>query len=564
MRQWVGGRIAHSGVAVVAGCLLFAGCGSSNSSSGQSGNGTPPSEGNSEPSSEKLYEKTPAATGPISEFTWDLPFGETASLDPAFSFDYSENSVLNNVCDTLLRQTPERTFEPALAEKVTHPSPLVWEYTIRKGVKYFDGDELKPSDVVFNLKRMTDPELGSYYYSSFAAQITSVKQTAFDVVTVKTEKPNTLINEMMSTGMGTIVEPKSIEEGKKFGTPQGSLECTGPFELQSWNPGSDITLVKNPNYWDKALQPKADKVKFLFISDRTALANALISGEVDGTYEAPLTAIDRLRESGVGKLYLGYSTQGISVSPFGNPVTSNPKIREAIYAVIDRAGIAETAFEGTATPVKSTATPDASPFGKKIFSDFYKTVPEPGPDLEKAKKLVEEAGSPTAPIRTAVSSGDPAMLQAANAIQSAAQEVGLNIEIVPLPPAQAIGLATDPTSHERFDMYLTNTFYDVPNILEFYSLTVLPGVLTNISHYENPAVTKAIYRGLATTNGDKRAEAIVEVAEHLDKELPFMPILRTPERLFMNNKIAGAPATFPYLYYPWAALVGAGSESNGG
>lgn len=546
------------GLLVLAAALPLAGCGSSG---GSSSSGTSASGGEGEGPSASLVETTPAASGPISSFTWDLPYGEPFSLDPAFSYNYSENSVLSNICEGLLRETPQRKIEPALAESVTHPDPLSWVYTIRKGVKFFDGTPLTAGDVVYNLKRQIEPKLGSYYYSSFGNKIAGVKQTGADEVTVKTKQPDSLVNEMMVTGLGTIVDPQSIKsQGKNFGTAAGTLNCTGPFQLEKWAPGSSITLKKNPNYWDKSLQPKADTVVFKFITDQTALANALISGEVDGTYEAPVSAIERLESSGNGHLYLGVSTQGLSIYPFGNPATNDLKIRQAIYASVDRAGIAETAYAGTATPVKSLASPDASAFGESIFSKYYESVPEPGPDVEKAKQLFEEAGSPSTPIRTAVPSGDPALAQAANAIQDAAKEAGIDLKIEPLPPNQFVALYFEPeTAKSNYDMMITTTYYDVPDLLEFYAITVLPGVLQNISEYENPVVSKAVAAGVATTEDEERAEDTVEAAAPLDKEIPYLPLERLQERLYMNNRIAGAPATFPYQYFPWAALVGAGS-----
>lgn len=539
-------------LAIVAALAAFAGCGSTSDSSTSAGQASF-DEG-------ALVTNTPAASGPIDQFTWDLPYGEPTSLDPAFAYNYSENTVLSNVCEALLRETPDRKLVPGLASKIANPSPDKWVYTIRKGVKYFDGNEMTAKDILFNLQRQIDPKVGSYYYTSFGNKIKSVAQTGPDEITVTTKQPNSLVNEMMATGLGTIVEPSSIKsQGKAFGTSSGTLGCTGPFELDRWTPGTSITLKRNPNYWDPSLKAKADQVKFVFVTDQTALANSLVSGEIDGTYEAPVTAIDQLRNASDGKFYLGVSTQGISIYPFGNPATSNLKVRQALMAAIDRAGIAKTAYASTALPVKSLASPDASSFGQSVFKKYYDSLPEPGPDPAKAKKLVGEAGK-TTEIRTAIPSGDPALAQAATAIQDAAKSAGLTLKIDQLPPAQFVGLYFNGAAAKKsYDMMITTTYYDVPDLLQFYAITVLPGVLQNISEYSNPTVTDSVAKAVATPDGDKRAELTVDAAKPLDQQLPYLPLLRLNERLFMNNRIAGAPATFPYQYYPWAALVGAGS-----
>jgi peptide/nickel transport system substrate-binding protein len=546
-------------------CLIAAlaatGCGSSNSST----TGTTPATGGNEAetgteggTNATVADDAPAeATGPLSSATWDLPYGEPPSLDPIFAFGYSSNTVLANVCESLLKLSPERKIEPALAESVEHPDPLTWVYDIRKGVKFFDGTPLTAADVVYNIKRNTNESLGSYYYTTYGVEISSVSQTGPNQVTVKTKKPNTLVNEMMVTGLGSVVDPKSIKsQGKDFGTAGSTLNCSGAYELENWTSGSSLTLKANPNYWDKSLTPKTETVKFDFVTDPTALANALVSGEIDGTFEAPVSATETLKSSGNGHLYLGTSTQMINMYPFGKAV-ENVKIREAISASVDRAGIAETAFAGTATPAKSLAVPDASSFGEPIFKKYYESLPEPGPDLVKAKKLVEEAGSPTEPIRTVVPAGEPAIDQAANAIQNAASEAGLNIEIVTLPINQYTEVYKNAeTARQNYDMIISSNYYNLPDLLSFYTLTVLPGTYANISEYENPVVTNAVAAGVATENDNERATDTVEASEQIDKDLVYIPMLRLSQRLYMNDRVTGPQPTFPYMYYPWAALIG--------
>jgi peptide/nickel transport system substrate-binding protein len=525
-------------LAVVA--VLVAGCGSSSS--------------DSDSSSSKLVDTTPPATGQIDSFTWALPYGEPTSLDPAFAYNYSENTVLSNICEGLLRENPQGEIEPALAERVDHPTPDDWVYTIRPGVKFFDGSPLTADDVVYSISRHLDPTVGSFYGTPYGAEIASVKKTGDMEVTVTTRKPNTLINDMMVTGLGTIASAKSIQEqGKDFGTPDGDLDCTGPFELADWKPGSSITLTRNPGYWDSDLAAKSAQIVFQFFTDQTALANALTSGEVDGTYEAPVAALDELQGSGNGTLYQGPSTQGLTLIPTRGAMSE--KLRQALSNAIDRDAIAETAFAGTASAQKTWASPDASNYGEDIYRQAYDAFPDPDP--ERAPQLAQEAGGTPTPLKLAVASGDPAQSQTAASIQDAAKDAGIDIQIESLPPAQFQSLFFDEKARSAYDLLMASTYGDVYDILQLYFIAFKPDSLQNIAGFSDPVATQKIDEAVGIDDETKRAEVAVAAGEPISESQANITVLRTNELLYMNPTITGAPARFPYQYYPWAASVGA-------
>jgi peptide/nickel transport system substrate-binding protein len=526
--------------------LLAAACGSDDDSTG------------SDTSSTELVRTTPEAKGPIDSVTWNLPLGEPTSLDPTQAYNYSENTVLSNVCEGLVRINSDGEVEPALAEKVEHPSPTEWVYTLRDGVKFFDGAALTPDDVVFSISRHLDPKLASFYGLPWGQQIASVKATGDNEVTVTTRAPNTLVNSLMATGLGTVVEAKSIrEQGKDFGTAAGTLQCTGPFELASWKPGSSITLTRNPDYWDEGLTAKAERFQFKFITDQTALANALTSGEVDGTYEAPVAATAKLENASNGSLYFGPSTQVLALLPTSLDKV-NLDLRKSLSTAIDRDAIAKTAFSGDASAMWSYAAPESASYGKKVFEQAYEKLPDPGPDPDKARELASKSGVSGA-LTMAVQAGDPSLSQSAAAIQDAAKEAGVTIKIETLPPPQFVGLFFDPEARAAYDLLLAPTFSDLYDPLDLYYIAFLRGSIQNVNQYGSAQLDELINHAVGIGDETARAEAAVAAGDPINRDLPAIPIVRINERLFMNDRITGAPVTFPYLWYPWAASVGAGS-----
>ena len=85
-----------------------------------------------------LTETTAAPSGDIDSFSW-VSYAEPYSLDYAYAFDYADNQVLANVCESLLRLNPDYSLSPGLAESFAHPTPTTWVYSIRDGVTFHDG-----------------------------------------------------------------------------------------------------------------------------------------------------------------------------------------------------------------------------------------------------------------------------------------------------------------------------------------------------------------------------------------------------------------------------------------
>jgi peptide/nickel transport system substrate-binding protein len=231
-------------------------------------------------------------------------------------------------------------------------------------------------------------------------------------------------------------------------------------------------------------------------------------------------------------------------------------LRRALSLAIDRSGIANTVYGGLAKPMNSIVHPDGVGYAHDAFASWYATRPQATVDLDEARRLVQEAGAPTTPITIALPAGDPASLQVGNAIVSAGEEIGLNLKVRELPPNQFTALFFDPGARKGIDALVAQLYSDLFEPLEFFLLGAVPGP-QDLNGYSNPVVTEAVTRGLAQDDDDRRAQAVITATEQFDKDLPLIPLVTVEERLFLNNRLSGAPSVFPYQYFPWAALVGA-------
>jgi peptide/nickel transport system substrate-binding protein len=555
-RTWYGGLAA-----AVLGTAMVAGCSSSTTS------GTTPS-GTSTPASgttASWVTLTPPAKGSVSAVTWDLPDGEPTSLDPTQSAAQPENTVLANLCDSLVRLTPQLTYAPGLATSWSQPNPTTWVYNIRQGVHFWNGQLLTANDVVYSLERNITPSVASLWNDPFFTDVKSIKATGPYQVTVTLTQPDVVFNEMMATAPGAIGEASYIQaKGKSYGTAKGGLMCTGPYEFQSWTPGSQLTIVRNPNYWDTSLEPKVQKITFEFLTDPSTVTNGLLSGQIDGAYEVPISAVPTLKQSSVGKLYLGKSTEFavLSFTTKAGPIR-NPMIRQALSLALNRQAIASTVFDGTAVPIYSLSFPSTWGYASSTFAQGYAPLVKNGTtDLAAAKKLVAEAGSPKQPLSMLVSADDPAAVQTALYVKSAASQIGLTVNIVQVPAAQSLSIQFDPKARVAYDIMLQDVgYYDIPDPIEQALFSLQPGALFNYDNYTNAQVEHDITVARGTSDEVQRATLINQVmAQAIGKDAAGVLLVNLAERLFMNNSITGAPAGLPaYLYYPWAAMLGSSS-----
>ncbi|SHN20061.1 ABC transporter substrate-binding protein [Cryptosporangium aurantiacum] len=506
-----------------------------------------------------LTESTPAAVGDVDSVTWALPYGEPRSLDPAKTGDYSANSVVTNLCESLLRLQPDFSTTPGLAEVVQKDATTV-VITLRSGVTFWDGAALTADDVVYSLKRNMDPKLASYAAHVFF-NVASIEATGPLEVTVRFRVPDVQFVNNMAGVPGMIMQQSfTTKAGPKVGTPSTGVMCTGPFSVGSWKTGQSITLKRNPTYWDADRKAKAATFEFVFLSDDSTLTSALLSGEVDGVYGVPLGGLAALRRSDAGTVYFGESTETYSLGATSDQgPAADPRIREALDLAIDKNSFATSVLKGTGRPLKTFTPPlvwAGSP-AKAVYDAGYEALPDTSKaDLEKAKKLVAEAAPSRKTLTLAVPAGNQSLLQTATLAQDAAKKLGLTLTIKQLQPTQFSGLFYDPAARAQFDLVATTGYVEVPGVLYYAPGFALKGGLFNWTNYSDPSVTKNLTAAVSATDPTTSAEAFVAAQEVFAPARLQITLAESYNRLFLNKRITGAPASFAYISSPWAALVG--------
>ena len=525
------------------------------------------SSGSSSGSPLALSAYTPAPKGELSNVTWDLPLGEPVPLDPTKDWNPSENIVLAQLCDSLFRINASMQIVPDLAASYSHPTPLTWVYNIRPGVKFWDGTPLTAKDVVYSLQRQIEPSVGSVYLEPAGVMIASVKQTGPLQVTLTTHQPNVLVNEMMATGMGVVTEEAFTKAaGSSYGTAKRGVMCTGPFEFKSWTPGNDIVLTRNPHYWDASLEPRISSLTFKWVTDSSTLTDALLKGEIDGTYEAPASSVSELRSSSSGHLYVGPATDLAGLVAIGGDTSRETQLLAALSLAIDRGALAKIAYSGAAAPIYSSSVfplhypyPEAAHVYQAYNEELAREFGKHEVNLEHARQLVAQVGNIGKPLTMVYTAGITTESVVATAIVAEAQSVGIPMQAIPLQPSEITELYLSPAARKKYDILLSFQLWtDMTDPLEAMAVNTLPGP-TNLSQWSlPPAALQQFNEANASTEPTKRAQLTVDVDRVAVKSHRYIPLLYTPERMYLDSRVTGPAASWPYAFhYPWAAQLGA-------
>ncbi|MEU4550209.1 ABC transporter substrate-binding protein [Nonomuraea dietziae] len=498
-----------------------------------------------------LSSGTPEPKGDIDAFTW-VSYAEPPTLDYVHAFDYPQNMVLSNVCESLMRWTPELKEEPGLAEKAVQRDPKTLVYTIRKGVRFHSGAEMTADDVVASLNRHLDEKIGSYWVSTFR-NVESITKTGPMEVTVRFRRPDALFALEMGASPGTVVSAASLKaRGKAFGTADGGLDCTGPFKLGAWTKGQSIQLDRFAGYWGE--RARSGKVTFTFVPDTAARTNALVTGEADGGYLIPAASVARLRASGAGTVYAGpnLTTANLIVSDLNDGTLADVRVRQALSLAIDRQGLVKAALGEHSAP---TLVPGPVQAWRNA-AEARPAAPAVKRDVEAARRLVAEAGAQGKKIVIATSNAAPEFPVISNAVQAAAKEIGLAAEVRTVAPDAYTALFSDPEARKGIDLFPTFWYLSATDPLELYGL-FQTGQFENYGGFSDPAYDKLVDAAEGEFDRVERARLTAKLQESVAARLPWIPLADLDNVMFLGKRITGAPTSISYLYYPWAADIGA-------
>jgi peptide/nickel transport system substrate-binding protein len=329
---------------------------------------------------------------------------DSLTLDPHAQNEGPTHNLMHQIYEPLLIRDAAGKIIPtlALSWKVTS-DPKVWEFKLRQGVKFHNGNPFTADDVVFSLKRAQQPTSDM---KGLLISIEDVVKIDDHTVHVKTKGPNPLLPNsltnlfMMDKEWSDQNNTITVQDykGKKDNFAVRNANGTGPYTLVSRQQDVQTVLKRNEAYWGKGQVPLGiSEITYVAIkSDPTRVA-ALLSGEVDFVQDVPVQDIERVQKSSTLKVNFGPENRTIF---FGMDVSSpelktsnikgkNPfadkRVRQAVNLSIDREGIKRAVMRGQSVPAGVIAPPFVNGYTKALDA-------LPKVDINKAKALMKEAG----------------------------------------------------------------------------------------------------------------------------------------------------------------------------
>ena len=538
--------------AVAAGTMVVTACTGSTSGATSSPGGTP--SGNA-PRGAGLTAIIPAGTKPVPSVVWAIN-RDVISLDPIYDAAYPEYTADSLMCESLLRQAPDGSIEPGLAT-VSSPSPTTMVFTLRPGVKFWDGHPVTPADVVYSLDRQFSSILGGYNSADFS-RVASITATGTSQVTIKLKQPDYWLEGELASIPGIVIEKNFAEkEAKNYGTPAGSIMCTGAYMLKSWTPGVGLVAVRNPHYWNPSVHPLVGQITLKAVPDAASVTAGLLTGAIQGDYAIGLPTLEQLKDSTSVKVYRGpgWSSDVFAITSLKG-VLGNLNVRRALSLALNRQAIINSVYQGAAQLPRWLANPGTFGYGKAVFDAAYGSSPVLTQNIAEARKLVMQAGDTGKTITIGTSSQLAAIAEVTAAYQAAAHAIGLNVILRSVSAQDYINFFTDPKFRAGIDGLPEVDYGDYADPAALLAHIVLPGGIENFDYFNDPTITAEVEQARTTASPSKRAALIAEAEKLTVEQLPFIPDVQPDTVLVLEKDLTGAVSSSAYLFSPWADSLG--------
>lgn len=372
--------------------------------------------------------ETPADTLVIADKIDDI-----VSLDPAESFEFSGNDLLNNAYDTLIELDPTNLgpLVPGLAESWTvGEDGVTYVFKLREGVTFHSGNPVRAEDAAWSLHRAVKlDKTPSFILTQFGFTAENVDERIratgpheLTIVTDKAYAPSFFFN-CLTAVVTSVVDKKEalsheVEADFGYGWLKTHTAGSGAYSLRAYKPSDSYVLEANEDFWRGA--PKLERVFVRHVAEPSTQRLLLERGDVD--IARKLTPVDIAGVEGNSDIAIDDEVRGqiryLSLNQKVKPL-DDPKVIEAFKHLVDYEGMAGTILKGqfmvhqAFLPKGFLGAIDDKPFGL---------------DVEKAKQLLAEAGAEDLKVRIFVRN-DQDRLEVAQALQNTWAKAGIEAEL---------------------------------------------------------------------------------------------------------------------------------------
>lgn len=511
------------------------------------------------------------------------------SMDPgnmyyAFAWDFSR--LYARPLTTFKSQPGKATIVPDLATSLGQHSPdlKTWTYHLKPGIKYDDGTPVKAQDVKYAVARSNyAPDVlnkGPTYFSQYLVNPNNYKgpykdKNLDDFKGVTTPDDSTVVFHLKAPfaefdNLVSIPQTAPVPQAKDTGDSyQQHVVSTGPYKLDSYEPGKGATLSKNP-YWDASTDPNrkqlVDKITFQANVQADDVDNRLLNGQADvdlagsGVQAAARAKVltnaqYKSRLDDPLTTFIWYIPIDMQVKPF-----DNVHCRRAVEYGVDKT-LFQSAYGGpTGGDIASTALPVNIPGGQKF--DLYPTPGNKG-DVNKAKQELQQCGQPNGFSTTMAFRADrPKEKAVAQAAQQSLSRVGIKLNLTSYPSNTYTNAQIGSPSFMKKNGIGLATYgwgADFPTGFGYLSqvddgAAIKPAGNSNVSNLNDPQINNLFKQVVSEPDANKRAQIYAQINQLVMQQAANVPEVYVKSLLYRPSNLTNIYVNDGFGMYDYANI----------
>lgn len=482
--------------------------------------------------------------------------GEPTNLIPPLATDSSSHEIADLIYVAPLKYDKDIQLVPWAAEKISIlKDGTVLRFTLKRGIRWFDGHELTASDVQFTYRFMIDPNTPTAYAEDYnnIHNFNLIDRYTFEV-TYKKPFARSLVTWAHAILPRHILEKESVLNTKYSRSPVGA----GPYKLRQWESGRQIILESNADYFEG--KPFIDQVVYRIIPDTSTMFLELKSRQLDMMgltpqqflYQAKGKQWDcdyhKYRYLSFGYTYLGYNLR--------HPLFRSKRIRQALSHAISKQELVKGVLLGLGQPAIGPYKPGTWPYNEHLQDYLF--------DPEKARQIlmeegwidhdgdgvIDKNGKPFS-FTVLTNQGNDLRIKAATIIQERLKAVGIRVQVRTLEWATFVN---EFIKKKNFDAALLgwNILQD-PDIYDVWHSSKMDDGLNFVS-YSNPEVDTLLEQGRQTLDARERKSIYNRFQAILHEDQPYCFLwvpLSLPIVHCRYQGLEAAPAGITHNFTQW-------------
>lgn len=459
------------------------------------------------------------------------------TFDPAGQTTTTVQNMVDYMVETLTTVDDKGEVQGKLAETFkTSEDGLTVTLRLRKGVTFQDGTPFNADAVVFNLKRITSPDikvpLGSPY--KVISNVTALDE---NTVAITLTRPSPGFLSALSVTTAGMISPASVTANGNTNVKYQKPVGTGPYVFGEYIAGENFSVIRYADYWGK--KPYYGTVNFRIVPEAATRESLLLSGQVDMIILPPVSDLKSLQSNKDVTTLVAPSDRTIFIAMnFQDPTLSNKQVRQALNYAVDKQAIVKNVLFGAGQVLDAPMAPSLFGYCKTGSYEY---------DPAKAKKMLADAGAAGAALDLLTPSGRYVQdAQAAEAIAGYLRDVGLTVNVSTSDFPSFLARVNAPNSENTVDMHLLGwapAYLDADFQMQMFRKATHPPAGLATSFYTNPQVEQILAKADIELDQNVRAQLYCDASKIIWDDAPWIFLWTQSFPIVYSSDVTGIDST---------------------